>query len=656
MPPPMPALMPPPIAHWRESPLLVALGAMAPHNFCCWSYELRDERWTKVPKRWHDRTLSNARSNTPATWSSLEDAFSAWRDRPHVDIHGLGFMTGGTGIVFLDIDGGVNRREPLELSPWALAIVDRVPAHWEVSPSGWGLKGWCRAKLPWNGRRYAFRDLAPSGPVPPAIEVWGDKKYGAVTLRHLAGSADDLPDCQTHVDQLIERYFAPRAHAVAPPLRPIRDQALQQSVDWAIGKLRTAANRDKFVALFDRGDTSAYDSLSEADLALASLVRFYTDDPRVIDAIMRRSQLARSKWDEPRGDGGTYLSVTVGKAFAEPRERYNGAATQVAPAEEAPPGWPEPEDRSTATLSEQGGVEYVQDQVRPGRITVWAAEEGSGKSFTTSGELGIRVAVAGGKVAETWPVVGCGGVLVLSEMHADDDFEREALVLGALGYSRSSLADRYFRLSLMTAAYGKPCLREPGWRDWCVEWCRAHQVVLLIVDTATGATDVDPWGRDIQAVYRDLRLMLEQYPALAIILVVHCKKPQGRAHQREISDVLGEWGRWADIVILQERDGLARAKLTTYKRVRRPRRIVATQKEGLLVEAREITDAGAPKVPLDRVIETITATPGMTHAELATSLGVSKRTVGNYVNTAVAQGLARVEPSGARKTLLIFPV
>jgi hypothetical protein len=36
--------------------------------------------------------------------------------------------------------------------------------------------------------------------------------------------------------------------------------------------------------------------------------------------------------------------------------------------------------------------------------------------------------------------------------------------------------------------------------------------------------NVDPWGPDIQAIFRGLRAMQEVYPDLAIVLVVHLKK------------------------------------------------------------------------------------------------------------------------------------
>jgi hypothetical protein len=295
--------------------------------------------------------------------------------------------------------------------------------------------------------------------------------------------------------------------------------------------------------------------------------------------------------------------------------------------------YPEPEDRGKARLSPLGEAEYVEDLIRPGRIVTWAAEEGSGKSFAVIGELAVRLALAGGSFAGTWPVVEVGAVLVLSEMHSDDDYLREAAVLGALGRQREELTGAYYRLALPTAANGMPALMDAKWRTYITEWCQLHRIKLVVFDTATGATQVEPWGKAIQEVFRNLRVMLDALPGTAVVLVVHCKKPQGRG-QRAISDVLGEWGRWCDVVVLQESEGMAgdRAKLSTYKRIRHPRRIVAAKRDGLLVDPVDITEASGSKVPAADVLAAIAAEPGLSIKRLAERLGIARGTARKYVD------------------------
>lgn len=317
--------------------------------------------------------------------------------------------------------------------------------------------------------------------------------------------------------------------------------------------------------------------------------------------------------------------------------------------------FPEPEDRGTATLSELGEVEYIDDFIRPGRIVVVAAEEGAGKSYAIGGELAIRVAVAGGSFAGTWPVLRTGPVLYMSEMHTDDDYGRETTVLSSLGLERPALAGRYYRLPLMTAAGGRPALAVPEWRAWVTGWLRDHEALLLIIDTATGATQVDPWGREIQAVYAALRVMLAEYPGLAIVLLIHMKKPQGRG-ERRISDVLGEWGRWCDVVVLMQNDGngLTRARLTVRKRVRHERRIVVTKAGGLLTDPQDLDEAKGTKVPAAAVLAAVAADPGISFADLGVRLGVSKDTAGNYVRTLEEAGSVVTRKVGPRRTTAVY--
>jgi hypothetical protein len=71
--------------------------------------------------------------------------------------------------------------------------------------------------------------------------------------------------------------------------------------EMVIEKCRARKDAVKFSDLFDHGDTSGYDGDdSRGDYALLGILKYYTQDPDQLDRLMRRSRLARPKWDEWR--------------------------------------------------------------------------------------------------------------------------------------------------------------------------------------------------------------------------------------------------------------------------------------------------------------------------------------------------------------------
>ena len=315
-------------------------------------------------------------------------------------------------------------------------------------------------------------------------------------------------------------------------------------------------------------------------------------------------------------------------------------------------GFPAPVDCGHLELSAFGGIEYIKDLIIPGRIHVVAAQEGTGKTYAMY-ELVIRTSVAGGAFAGTFPIEVAGPCVYLSEMHVDDDWRYQQDILDSLATDRAALSGNLFRLDLGTAAHGQPVLTDPVWRDWFTRWSRRRGIRLAVFDTATGASQVDPWGKNLQQIYRDLRVMLAEYPELSVVLLLHLKKPPqgGRRVERGISDVLGEWARWCDVLVLMENEGEARTKLSTHKRLRHHKRIVATRLGGLLIDPRDITDAKPEKKvkPKDQ-LATIDAHPGSTYAELADIWKVSKETARKWCQDL---GVAILMVSGERKTVRV---
>jgi len=77
------------------------------------------------------------------------------------------------------------------------------------------------------------------------------------------------------------------------------------------------------------GDTSGYESHSEADMALCRLLAFWTGRDRSrMDRLFRQSGLARDKWDEVHyADGSTYGEKTLERAIARTDDVYTPPET-----------------------------------------------------------------------------------------------------------------------------------------------------------------------------------------------------------------------------------------------------------------------------------------------------------------------------------------
>lgn len=110
----------------------------------------------------------------------------------------------------------------------------------------------------------------------------------------------------------------------APPPQPATPVSLDD--EELLERARAARNGPKFERLW-AGDASGYGSASEADLALCSLLAFWTaHDPDRIDHLFRASGLMRPKWE--RAD---YRERTITEAAARCRSAYQPRRPQPVP-------------------------------------------------------------------------------------------------------------------------------------------------------------------------------------------------------------------------------------------------------------------------------------------------------------------------------------
>jgi hypothetical protein len=139
------------------------------------------------------------------------------------------------------------------------------------------------------------------------------------------------PD-QDLIDELARWMDAPdqeqvhtNGHAKAAP----RSGSSPATDEMIIDKCRGAENAAKFVDLFEYGDTSGNGGdASGADFALLGILKFYTQDPDQLERLMRRSRLARPKWDEMRPGGRSWLRYSIDNALKDVGEVYDWSKNQ----------------------------------------------------------------------------------------------------------------------------------------------------------------------------------------------------------------------------------------------------------------------------------------------------------------------------------------
>jgi putative DNA primase/helicase len=260
-----------------------------------WRYEFRGGRVTKIPLCPHDGR--RARTNDPGTWSPFQVALEGAR-RHRAD--GIGYVfTSDDPFVGVDIDNCLNP-ETGEIDDDARNVLFALDSYREVSPSGRGVHSIVKATIPRSVRSGRY-------------EVYDHGRYFTMTGRTVLGSPCAIEQRDRVLPLILERL--PYAKLGMAPTVTITPGAVIPGDADIVDRAKRAMNGVKFTRLWDgEWDALQYDSHSEADLALCSLIAYYVPDPHRIDRLFRQSGLFRPKWDSPR-NGQTYGAWTIQKAL-----------------------------------------------------------------------------------------------------------------------------------------------------------------------------------------------------------------------------------------------------------------------------------------------------------------------------------------------------
>ena len=278
-------------------------------SFCLWKLEKRSGKLTKVP--YDPKNGQLAKTNDPSTFADFASAMKAYAmggtgSTPKWD--GIGYRV-SEGIGAIDIDHRI--REDGSLNDVAASIMSFFPdAYFERSPSGTGLRGFFRLSPDFaydktvyyiNNRKHGLEVYLP-GVTNRFVTVTGDVYRAGTVSRNDEALQNTLDTFMRRNSQL----------GAGSPIEPVSYLTDEQVIQHAC----KSESGEKFRSLYNGDWCSLYDSQSDADMALVSMLAFWCGNvEEQIDRIFRESGLMRDKWDRRTGDS-TYGQITIRNAVS----------------------------------------------------------------------------------------------------------------------------------------------------------------------------------------------------------------------------------------------------------------------------------------------------------------------------------------------------
>lgn len=327
-------------------------------QWLCWREQDRDGKTTKVPI---DPTSGSYASATdPSTWADFQTARTYVKTGNAV---GLGFVfTNDDPFVGIDLDDCRVPETETTLG-WAETIVETLDSYTEISPSGTGYHVILEGELPGDRNRKGD------------VELYETARFFTVTGDHVEGTPPGIRERQEALETVHADHVAREATTDDRADQSAAGSSVDIEDEQLLSKARNAKNGEKFSRLW-RGNISGYESQSEADMALCSLLAFWTGgDADRIDRLFRDSGLMREKWDEVHfSDGSTYGEKTVERAIAGTSEFYDPStiADETADTEETSTDAVRTDSRSVTHSTDR--IEALHDTIKELNTQIQALE------------------------------------------------------------------------------------------------------------------------------------------------------------------------------------------------------------------------------------------------------------------------------------------
>lgn len=337
-------------------------------SFCLWKKEKRGGRVTKVPYNPNNGMM--AKTNDASTFSDFATAMKAYAMGGW---DGIGYRV-SEGIGAIDIDHCI--REDGTLNDVAASILGFFPdTYFERSPSGTGLRGFFKLSPDFaydktvyyiNNRKHGLEVYLP-GATNRFVTVTGNMYRSGTVERNDEGLA-------TTLDTFMKRKSQTTTSTVEPCSYLTDEQVMQHALKSESG--------EKFKALYNGQWEELYDSQSDADMALVSMLAFWCGNvEEQIDRIFRSSGLMREKWERRTGDS-TYGQITIRNAVSSNSTIYTPINDASASAEDEFRDLDDPEEEKAPFRPALSFVTMKLEDMKPHTNPRYQREEiGIGNAF-----------------------------------------------------------------------------------------------------------------------------------------------------------------------------------------------------------------------------------------------------------------------------------
>ncbi|GAX07084.1 phage primase [Secundilactobacillus pentosiphilus] len=262
-------------------------------------------KYTKIPIDPH--TGRDGKSNDPSTWTDFKTALQAMQD---LGMDGLGFYF-RPPYIGIDVDhigADLDRWKTGDKDNAVQAFMNLTHSYMETSVSGEGIHIIVKGKLPGTRRRKAN------------VEMYTQGRFFAMTGKSVGPFQKVNEPGNANLQTIYDKYLK------SDNVVQMADKTLPQMNDLSehevIERAETSKTGQRFKLFMDGGWEQFYTSQSEADLAFANDLAFWTGrDFSKMDAIYRESSLMREKWDEKHGKT-TYGVATLNKAINETHDTF----------------------------------------------------------------------------------------------------------------------------------------------------------------------------------------------------------------------------------------------------------------------------------------------------------------------------------------------